>query len=111
MEDNQKRKNEVALHPLVILDGEKTKNMDKYEKEVNDLLQEYNALHMPCNCGEGTLGLILFSTLDKRREFKQKCEEYLDLAFGNACVYLEKKFINDKQFIKEAEQEWKKLNE
>ena len=67
-------------------------------------------MHLHCNCGEGTVGLILFSTLNKRKAFKEECENYLDLAFGNACVYLEKKFINDKQLIKEAEQEWKKLN-
>lgn len=108
MKKNDKKKNEVALHPIVIINSEKTKN--NFDKVANEIAIKYKAFVLPCKVGDKGIGLFLFSTLAKRSQFMEEAKEYLDLAFGDACIYVLKNQIQDKEIIKEAEEEWKMLN-
>lgn len=109
MDSNKKKKNEIAMHPIVILNTEKTKN--NFDKVANEIAIKYKAAVLPCKVGDNGVGLFLFSTLMKRQEFMNEAKEYLDLALGDACVYVLKNQIQDKELIKEAEEEWKMLND
>lgn len=109
MNSDNKKKTEIAMHPIVIIDSEKTKS--NFEKpEVAEMAGRYKAFLLPCKVGDKGVGLFLFSTLLKRKQFMEEAKEYLDLAFGDACIYVLKNQIQDKEIIKEAEEEWKMLN-
>lgn len=110
MDSSKKKKSEIALHPIVILDSEKTKTNFE-SKEVADIAKKYQPFLLPCKVGDKGIGMFLFSTLLKRENFMKECKEYLDLAMGDACIYVQKNQIADKEIIKEAEEEWKMLND